>query len=244
MAGVPADDIGLTVHELHIMRALCIAVARAILGSCCIGPPTPSLPTICVHLHEAHGTIQVCRARRELPFLELEHLVVVLVVQHVDPRAIVGSVLGCGYKAQLDAILNRLDSIGALVLLLRVALHVTVQGACHRVGAQGLAPVTILVAVRVLAVVEPAPIRIEHYGLHVLRASSSITGPEGHPGICLMLRSSDLLLADAKAQRLQKTASMMRVSRWSLRKRTGLLGLKLLKRLEPKCLICRGRKNY
>ena len=123
MAGIPADDVGLAVHELHVVGALRIAVARPVLCPGSIASSAASLATICIHFHEVHRAVEAARhlshvrRQRELAVFELEELVGVLVIQHVDSRAKVVSVLCLCHKAKLDAVINGLDSVGAPVLL-------------------------------------------------------------------------------------------------------------------------------
>ena len=124
-------------HELHIMGALSITISCAVLGSsivrtawCC----RFCLPAICIHLDKVHCTIEATRHEEhvgghgEFPVLQLEHLVLVGSIQHIDAGSKVGAVRVFCDKVQLDAVINLLNPIRRLVLLCRVAWRVsTVQ---------------------------------------------------------------------------------------------------------------------
>mmetsp|Transcript_80711 Transcript_80711/g.164293 ORF Transcript_80711/g.164293 Transcript_80711/m.164293 type:complete len:383 (+) Transcript_80711:100-1248(+) len=93
VARIPADDIGLTLHKLQVMRALRIAVAGAIFGSGPVGAARllgRCLAAVRVHLHEVDSTVEAAghvehvHGQGELSVLQLEDPVPVRCVHHVD----------------------------------------------------------------------------------------------------------------------------------------------------------------
>mmetsp|Transcript_109564 Transcript_109564/g.283220 ORF Transcript_109564/g.283220 Transcript_109564/m.283220 type:complete len:231 (-) Transcript_109564:328-1020(-) len=119
---VPIHGVCLALDELDVVRALRIAVASAILGSCSVATAIP-IATL-VHLHEVHSAIQATRevahisGEGELPIFQPEHLVGILAVHDVQARAVVRGVRALGHKLQVNAVLVAvgLDPVGAGVV--------------------------------------------------------------------------------------------------------------------------------
>mmetsp|Transcript_88364 Transcript_88364/g.245277 ORF Transcript_88364/g.245277 Transcript_88364/m.245277 type:complete len:400 (-) Transcript_88364:306-1505(-) len=109
MSGVPVFDVGLALDEFDVMRALSIAIAGSVL---CTGLVVSAIKvSALVHLHKVDGTVQATRKvadihiQCELPVLQLEHLVGIVAVHHIQAGTIVGRVPPFRYKPEVDAVL-------------------------------------------------------------------------------------------------------------------------------------------
>ena len=66
------------------------------------------------------------------------------------------------------------------------AFQMAVLRTCHWIWTQGCVKVTILVAVGVLTIVKPAPVRIQDHAFHLLGASRTVTIPQWHFRVILL----------------------------------------------------------
>jgi len=217
LGAVPADHVGLTRDPLEVVRALRVAVARAVLGARLVGRILGDAAVL-VHLDEVDGAVEAARhvrhvhRERELLVQQLEHLVVVLVLQEVHPVADVGAgralrlVLGDEREVQQALVVD------AHAVLLRVALLVLAVDrarvrARRRVGARVVEPHVAEVAIarrRVGAahLVRPAPVGVEHGGGLLPRAAIRIgAGVDRHVEVHLLAPMADLLRAGERAER-------------------------------------------
>mmetsp|Transcript_96590 Transcript_96590/g.144592 ORF Transcript_96590/g.144592 Transcript_96590/m.144592 type:complete len:251 (-) Transcript_96590:97-849(-) len=177
--GVPVQGIGLAVNEFHVMRALRIAVASAVLGTCPV-VAVPACTTELVHLYEIHCTVQTAGQvgdidiHCELPVLQLEHHVIVIAILHVHPRAVVCSILRPRDKLEFHAFGRLLDAVAALVARECHSLEGTVGSAACAIRAETWVPrAVVLIAVRVaVLVVDPPPIGVQGDGAVAHRAAS------------------------------------------------------------------------
>ena len=148
------------------MRALRVAVARAQLGARGVAGVL-ALAAVLVHLHKVEGTVEAARevgdvdVEGELFVLELEHLVVLVVLHQVRPRAHVLGVGALHDEREINGIAARLDAVGVLVLLVR-AFEDAALGARLRVRAQRRIPLVAMVAVCGLTIfVDPPPVGVD-----------------------------------------------------------------------------------
>mmetsp|Transcript_57187 Transcript_57187/g.136287 ORF Transcript_57187/g.136287 Transcript_57187/m.136287 type:complete len:217 (-) Transcript_57187:46-696(-) len=214
MAGIPTDDIGLAVHELHIMRALSITVASAILGPGYVGATTSGLPAICIHLHKVHGAVQAAghvehvHRQSKLSVLQLEDFVHVGALQHVDAGTKVRAILGGAHKVQPKPIVDGIDAVCLLVVFLRVALHMAICSTARWIRAQRGIPIPVLVAVGVLAIVDPPPIGVQDQLVLLGRAAARFGALlHGHGRIAFRLQGARLLRTAEREQKKQDAQS-------------------------------------
>jgi hypothetical protein len=112
---IPINDVGLTVDELDIVRALRIAITGAVVGTGLI--VSEALASVVVHLNEIHGTINAAfkmrdiNVHRELPILQIKHLVAVIAIQQVQARANIRTMGVFSDEAQLDTAVYLRDAI-------------------------------------------------------------------------------------------------------------------------------------
>mmetsp|Transcript_108476 Transcript_108476/g.324390 ORF Transcript_108476/g.324390 Transcript_108476/m.324390 type:complete len:519 (+) Transcript_108476:545-2101(+) len=125
---VPALEVRLALDELEVVGALRVAVARAVL---CAGRVVAAArAAVLLHLHEVYSTVEATLQRGnvhvngELLVQQLEHLVVALVAQHVEPGADGLAAL----ERQVHAALDGLHAVGVHVVLVAHALDCAARG--------------------------------------------------------------------------------------------------------------------
>eukprot|EP00411_Alexandrium_monilatum_P052056 CAMPEP_0175424174 /NCGR_PEP_ID=MMETSP0095-20121207/48643_1 /TAXON_ID=311494 /ORGANISM="Alexandrium monilatum, Strain CCMP3105" /LENGTH=495 /DNA_ID=CAMNT_0016723457 /DNA_START=9 /DNA_END=1493 /DNA_ORIENTATION=- len=157
-------NVGLALNPLHV-GALSVAVARAVLGT----RPVIAFPLSAeaVHLDEVHRAVHAAAQllhrdlHRELAVQQVEHLVLIGLFHHVDPRADVSAGRG-EVEVQGVGTVDSFHSIGPLVVMQVEALHLAGCGANRGVGAELLAPALFVETVLVLWPVDPAPACVQH----------------------------------------------------------------------------------
>mmetsp|Transcript_99129 Transcript_99129/g.206639 ORF Transcript_99129/g.206639 Transcript_99129/m.206639 type:complete len:262 (+) Transcript_99129:925-1710(+) len=163
MGVVPLERIRLSLDPLHVVGALGVAVARAELSA---GLVVATQVAVFGHLDEVERPVQAAGERAdvdvegELSVLQVEHLVLVAALHHVDARAVVLAVLVVRNEAKIKTTLPvGSDGVGGIVL---GVFHDAIGSTRSRVGGAGGVPILILVAVLHVCVVHPAPVGIEY----------------------------------------------------------------------------------
>ena len=139
---MPALNVGLSVDELDVLRALRVTVTGTELGSSLVGRET-SLATVGVHLRKVESTVETAGqvrhvdGERELLVLEVEQLVLrVGRVHELDTRTNV-LLRGLGDELERERVAGSRDTVGALVVS---AVERAVGRAGHIIGAERSVP--------------------------------------------------------------------------------------------------------
>mmetsp|Transcript_43316 Transcript_43316/g.109766 ORF Transcript_43316/g.109766 Transcript_43316/m.109766 type:complete len:243 (-) Transcript_43316:137-865(-) len=207
--GVPIQEVRLALHELDVVRALRVAIAGAVLGSG--GVPLAIQIAVLVHLDEVHGAVQAAgqvadvNVHGEFTVLQLEHVVGVVAVHDVQPGAVVVSVGALCHEIEGHAIVLavRGHAIGSGIVS---ALQRTGLRTSRRVRTEGRVP-SVLIRVAVLpALVDPAPIRVEHDRSGLRYASGRCTLLYQQLGVHLRLQCARLLGDDLWHQKHEQHA--------------------------------------
>lgn len=174
--GVPALNVGDTIDELDITRALRVAVTSTVLGTSLVGG-VGRHTTVGSHLGEVDGTVETAGqlgdvdVEGELLVHQVEHLVLgVGGVHEIDTRADVGTSL----EGEGEGVAAGGDTVSACVV---GTIESAVRCTSGAVRAESGVPCAASVAVGVTGgSVEPAPVSVEDNGtLHGRAAASSGT---------------------------------------------------------------------
>lgn len=149
-----------------------VAVASSVLGTSLVGREAGHA-TVLVHLDEVEGTVETARqvghvnVEGELLVLELEHLVLGLGFHKVNT----GADVGASYEFEGELVAGGRNTVGAGVVS---AIERAIGRACCRVRAELSVPLVAIVAVGVATdVVDPAPVRVKHYGARLRAAATA-----------------------------------------------------------------------
>lgn len=133
--GNPTLDVGLTINELEVTRALAITVSRSV---CCTSLVGAREATVCGHGHEVQGAVQAARELRhihvegELVAQEVEDLVLCRRRHEVRAGADILAVAVFRDKVQSQSVTAGRDTVGGLVVS---AVETAVLGTCFVSGA-------------------------------------------------------------------------------------------------------------
>ena len=182
------------------MRALGITVASAVLGTGLVAREA-RLTAVLIHLNEVEGTVDATRQvgdvdrEGELFVLELEHLVVVVILQHVEAGADIGRVLTRGDEVEPQAVSIGDDTVRVDHLIRGNAVEGAVLGTSYGVRAEAGIPLGACVAVLVAAdTMGPAPVGVESDALlRLLAATRDGAGSETERWVHLCFLVADLL---------------------------------------------------
>ena len=196
----PVQRVRLAVDELDVVRALRVAVARAVLGAGVVAAVLREA-AVATHLHKVQRAVQAAgqlahvHVEGELAVLELEHLVVRVVLHEEHAAADVRAVVPAAARAavchevqpQRRALARRprrgAHAVGGLVVGHGARIQRAVLRAAHRVGADRHVPRVARVAVGVRALlVHPHPVRVYHHPARCGRARAGRRALlEAHP---------------------------------------------------------------
>lgn len=185
-----------TVDELHVARALSVAVASSVLGTSLVVREFGHA-TVLVHSGqveravETAGEIRHVDVEGELLVEELQHLVVCVIGHEVDARADVGT----RHELKREGAAGGRDTVGARVV---GTVERAVLRAGRAVGAEGSVPFVARVAVGVPAnVVQPTPVGVEDdLGGQVLAATALSALLRRQSGVVLGRVGTSLLGGD------------------------------------------------
>ena len=194
--GLPSINVGLTVDELEVARALRVTVPSTVLGTGLVGWVLGHA-TVGVHGDKVQSAVETAGEvgdvdiKGELLVQQLKHLVGGVVLHHVQTRANVLLLAG-GDEVEAEGVAAGSHTISGLVAG-------TLEGAvgCARriVRADGLVPGVAGVAVGVVAdFVHPTPVGIDdHLAVVGGAAAASSAALPGHGRMHFRLGSTDLL---------------------------------------------------
>lgn len=208
----------LAVDILQVTGTLSVAVAwnigkqkfedcrRKILTSSVLG--TGSTVTLLGHRDKVKSAVKTTRqlgkvdVEGELVAHELEHLIVVGILHHVQARANIGGVLSLGDKLQSERVTSSSDTVGLGVF---GTLNLAVCCAALVVRARGRVPLVAVIAVGIAALdVQPSPVGIDdNLAIDIgaaVTAFSTASLPR-HLRMSLRLLSADTLGHDGRGRK-------------------------------------------
>lgn len=201
--GLPPFNVGLTVDELEVARALRVTVSSTVLGTGLVGWVLGHA-TVGVHGDKVQSTVETAGEvgdidiEGELLVQQLKHLVGRVVLHHVQTRANVLLLAG-GDEVEAEGIAAGGHTIGGFVV---GTLKGAVGCAGRIVRADSRVPGVAGVAVGVVAdFVHPTPVRVDdHLAVVGGAAAASRAALPGHGRMHFRLGSTDLLSL-ARAQK-------------------------------------------
>ncbi len=194
VGATPAINVGLAVDELDVLRALAVAVARAVLGTGLVALESRH-SAVLVHLAEVDGAVQTAgevghvHIHGELLVQQVKQAVLGIAGHQIHAGADVRPVVVLGDKVELQRPRRRRRD--AVRLLILGAVKGAVGRACLAVGARRRVPGVARVAVGVAAGdVSPAPVGLGSRGQSKLsRDGSNSAYVKDHSGVLLGARA-------------------------------------------------------
>ena len=203
VGATPAINVGLAVDELDVLRALAVAVARAVLGAGLVALEARQAAVL-VHLAKVDGAVQAAgelghvHVHGELLIEQVKEAVLGIAGHQVHAGADVRPVVVLGDKVELQRPWRRRRD--AVRLLIVGTVKGAVGRACLAVGARRGVPGAAGVAVGVAAGdVSPAPVGLGSRGQSKLsRDGTSSTYVKNHGGRLLGARAGSRANLDGK----------------------------------------------
>lgn len=161
--GLPALDVGLSTDELEITGTLGVTVSSTVLGTSRVARVRGNT-TVFLHSDEVQSRVETTLnggqvdIEGELVAEEVEHLVLVLAIHEVEPRADVLAVLVLGDKAESEGVAACAGAVRLLVVgTLKCAALGALIGGCADAGPL----VALVAALAPLDGVRPSPVGVD-----------------------------------------------------------------------------------
>lgn len=215
------DCTNLAVNELHVVRALSIAISSSVLGTSLVGSVF-SHAAISIHGREIESSVKATSevgnidVESKLLVLQAEHLVLGVIGHEVDSASDV--LLGTrGHELEREGVTSAVDTIGSRVVS---TLQSAVACACGGIGAELCIPGVSGVTVGVASFrVEPAPVGVED-DLSLLSSATAGGTPLGGQGrVGFRDIGSNQLAFDASEDREDESKFAVHREEWTRRRR-------------------------